>query len=72
MQGNSIPADAEAAWEATLEPWLRAQLGKQDALLLLLDNAEELAASYKDEAQVCGPQSVCWMSAGDHQQMAWG
>ena len=52
MQGNSIPADAEPTW-ATLEPWLRALRGGKDALLLLLDNAEELAASYGNEAQVC-------------------
>ena len=50
-QGNSIAADAEPTW-ATLQPWLRLQqCPKEDAFLLVLDNAEQLLR-YSGDSQV--------------------
>ena len=57
-QGNSIAADAEPTW-ATLQPWLHLQQRpKEDALLLVLDNAEELLR-YGDDSQVRTELLIC-------------
>ena len=57
-QGNSIAADAEPTW-ATLQSWLRLQQRpKEDALLLVLDNAEELLR-YGDDSQVRTELLIC-------------
>jgi hypothetical protein len=57
-QGNSIAADAEPTW-ATLQPWLRLQQHpKENALLVVLDNAEELLC-YSGDRQVRTELTVC-------------
>ncbi len=59
-QGNSITADAPTTWE-TLEAWLHLQQRpKEDRLLLLLDNAEALIASFDSEQDA----QVGWAHAG--------